>query len=122
MVNGEEGTRYKNISSLTFGSNSIQLIYIAQLGSKQFVVVDGKEGIRYDGVSALTFTPDYQHLAYVAQGGNKQFVVFDETEGKQYDNIVTEGGGQIIFDSADSFHYLVLEGGNTVYLIEERIE
>jgi hypothetical protein len=48
-------------------------------------------------------------------------VVVDGKEGKQYDAIVTSGGGRIIFDSPDDFHYLVFKGNN-IYLVEENIK
>jgi hypothetical protein len=70
---------------------------------------------------SFTVSPDSQRVAYVAQLGDKQFVVVDGKEGKQYDNIITMGGGRIVFDSADSFHYLARKGAD-VYLLEERIQ
>ena len=60
-------------------------------------------------------------MAFAAQKGDKHFVVVDGIEGKQYDVVVTAGGGKIVFDSPDSFHYLALEG-DRVYLVEERIK
>jgi hypothetical protein len=47
-------------------------------------------------------------------------VVIDGKEGKQYDVIITKGGGKILFDSADRFHYLAAKG-NEIYLVEEEI-
>jgi hypothetical protein len=40
--------------------------------------------------------------------GNQRFVVVNGKEEKPYDDIVTIGGGKIVFDSADSLHYLAL--------------
>jgi hypothetical protein len=60
-------------------------------------------------------------VAYAARVGDRQVTVVDGKEGKQYDNIVTVGGGRIIFDSADGLHYLAVED-DEIYLVEERIE
>jgi hypothetical protein len=122
-VNGEEGALHGDIIALIFSPDSQQLAYIAKDGYRHFVVLDGKEGHYYDDIKSdsLIFSPDGQRLAYIAQVGNKQFVVVDGIEGKQYDAIITGVGGTIIFDYADSFHYLALEG-NSVYLVEERLE
>ncbi|HEY77836.1 MAG TPA: hypothetical protein G4O09_01845, partial [Dehalococcoidia bacterium] len=68
-----------------------------------------------------TFSPDSNRVAYAATDGDKQFVVVDGTEGKQYNVILTANGGRINFDSPDSFHYLAFEG-DSVYLVEERID
>jgi hypothetical protein len=70
---------------------------------------------------SFTVSPDSKRVAYGAGMGDKQVVVVDGKEGKQYDNIVVTGGGKIIFDSADSLHYLALKG-DEIYLVEERIE
>jgi hypothetical protein len=63
---------------------------------------------------------DSQHVAYAARVDDSQFVVVDGKEGKQYNKILGEGV-KITFDSPDSLHYLALKG-NSVYLVEERIE
>jgi hypothetical protein len=67
----------------------------------------------------VTVSPDSKQVAYGARVGDKQCVVFDGKEGTLYDSIGK--GGSIIFDSADSFHYLALKGKD-IYLIEERIK
>ncbi|MFH0870406.1 MAG: hypothetical protein V1866_05110, partial [archaeon] len=69
----------------------------------------------------LVFSPDSKRLAYVAKDGDSQLVVVDETEGKQFDNISKIKGGHIIFDSNDSFHYLVAQG-NVIWLVQEEIQ
>jgi uncharacterized membrane protein len=66
-------------------------------------------------------SPDSKRVAYEAQVGNNWFVVVDGKEEKQYDGIVTIGEGRIIFDSADSIHYLALKG-NKIYLVEEAVK
>jgi hypothetical protein len=45
-------------------------------------------------------------------------VVVNGKEGQQYDGIVE---GRIVFDSADSLHYLAGKGAD-IYLVEERIQ
>jgi hypothetical protein len=66
-------------------------------------------------------SPDSKRVAYGAIVGNKWFVVMDGKEDKQYDDIVILGGGKIVFDSADSLHYLALKG-NSIYLVEEKMK
>jgi len=68
-----------------------------------------------------SFSLDSQRVAYGTGEGDKRFVVVDGKEGKPYDGIATMGGGRIIFDSADSFHYLAAKGAD-IYLVEERIQ
>jgi shikimate kinase len=60
-------------------------------------------------------------VAYVAKVSDKWFVVVDGKEEKQYDDIVTLGGGKVVFDSEDSLHYLARKG-NSIYLVEEKIK
>ena len=99
------------------------MAYAAQTGNSWFVVVDGKEEKHYDGVydGFLVFSSDSKHVVYAAQAGNKGVVVVDGKEGKQFDRIVTLGQGKVVFDSFDSFHYLVIKGGS-IYSAEERIK
>jgi hypothetical protein len=69
----------------------------------------------------LTFSPEGSHVVYGAFSGDKQFVVVDEKKGKGYDSIIfTNKGGNIIFDSLGTFHYLALKDGG-IYLVEEKI-
>jgi dipeptidyl aminopeptidase/acylaminoacyl peptidase len=110
--------------SFKVSPDSRRVAYMAQEGNKQFVVVDGKEEKKYDGIGegTLIFSPDSRRVAYVAQEGNKWVVVVDGKEEKKYDGIVTLGGGRVIFDSPDSLHYLAIEKGNKIYLVEEAIK
>ena len=85
------------------------------------MVVDGKEGKQYDMIEGLIFSPDSRRVAYAAQRGNKHVVVVDKQEGNQYDGLGTQVGGRIIFDFADSLHYLAVKDDD-LYLIEERVE
>lgn len=57
----------------------------------------------------------------MAKVSDKWFVVVDGKEEKQYDDIVTLGGGKVVFDSEDSLHYLARKG-NSIYLVEEKIK
>jgi Tol biopolymer transport system component len=120
VVDGEEGWQYSSVGAVTFSPDSKRVAYTV---NNQFVIVDGIEGVRYDTIvtDSPTFSPDSQRVAYVAEADNKQFVVVDGMEGKQYDSIVIPNGGNISFDSPDSFHYLACEG-DIVYLVEESIE
>ena len=100
------------------------MAYGARAGSKQCVVVDGKEEKQYDAIveGTLVFSPDSKRVAYGARAGSRVFVVMDGKEGNQYDAIIalgTKGAGRIVFDSADSLHYLAAKGRG-IYLVEER--
>jgi roadblock/LC7 domain-containing protein len=119
VVDGIEGKEYDAIGegSLIFSPDSQKVAYSAQMSNKWFVVMGGIEGKEYDAIQGLIFCPDSKRVAYAAQVGN-WFVVVDGLEGEQYDEIVTVGGGRIIFDSPDSLHYLAVKG-NRVYLVEE---
>ena len=124
VVDGKEEKQYDRIGSGSlFSPDSKRVAYGAKVGNKQFVVVDGKEEKQYDSIlgAGPVFSPDSQRVGYAAQVGNKRCVVVDGKEGKQYDSIVYLGGGKIMFDSADSLHYLALKGGG-IYLVEERIQ
>jgi acetyl esterase/lipase/Tol biopolymer transport system component len=123
VADGKEEKQYDGIGAGAplFSPDSTRVAYPARIGSNWFMVVDGKEEKQYDGIrgDTLLFSPDSTHMAYAAQMGNKWFVVVDGKEEKQYDGIVTLGGGKILFDSADSLHYLALKG-SSIYLLEER--
>ena len=125
VVDSKEEKQYDGIAkgSIIFSPDSKRLAYGAQVGNKWFVVVDGKEEKQYDGIvkGTFIFSPDSRCVAYGAQVGNKQFVVVDGKEEKQYDGIITIGGEKLIFDSSDNIHYLAFKG-NSIYLVEERIE
>ena len=66
------------------------------------------------------FSPDSKRVAYDAQVGNKRVVVIDGKEGKAYDDLPR--GSRIVFDSADSLHYLAMKEGRSVYLVEEKLK
>jgi hypothetical protein len=70
---------------------------------------------------SLRVSPDSKRVAYTVVAGTKQFVVVDGKEGKQYNGIINFGGGRIVFDSADSLHYLALKGTG-IYLVQESIK
>ncbi len=52
---------------------------------------------------------------------NKWSIVVNGKDGKQYSDIIAPERRGVIFDSPDSFHYLVQEG-NSIFLVEETIE
>ena len=109
-------------ASFKVSPDSKRIAYVAGEGSKWRVVVDGKEEKQYDATGAgPIFSPDNRRVAYAAGVGNKSFVVVDEIEGTPYYAIISMGGGRIVFDRPDSFHYLV-QKDSEFYLVEERIE
>jgi acetyl esterase/lipase len=123
VVDGKEEKQYDGVGAggPLFSPDSTRLAYAARTGTKWFIVVDGKEEKQYDGVRAAAplFSPDGTHMAYAAQMGTKWFVVVDGKEEKRYDGVVALGGGKILFDSADSLHYLAFNDSG-IYLLEER--
>ncbi|MCK4419024.1 hypothetical protein KAV79_04385 [Candidatus Aerophobetes bacterium] len=91
---------------------------VNRVASERLIVqIDPSSWIR----ESFKVSPDSKRVAYVAEVGNKWFVVVNGEEGKRYDGIVTLGGGRIIFDFPDSFHYLALKG-SSIYLVEEKIK
>jgi len=126
VIDGKEGKRYDGIlraSGPIFSPDSKRVAYGAETGTKQVIVVDGKEGKQYDGIATPgpIFSPDSKHLAYAIVSGSKSFVIVDGKEGKRYNGIINFGGGRIVFDSADSLHYLALKGTG-IYLVQENIK
>lgn len=125
VIDGKEGKQYYGVGqgSFTFSPDSKRVAHAALLANQWFAVVDGKEGKPYDGIMPRTpiFSLDSRRVAYGAQVGNKKLVVIDRKEGKDYDDIVTDGGGKIIFDSPDSVHYLAVNADN-IFLVEERLK
>jgi hypothetical protein len=91
--------------------------------AKQVVVVDSRESKAYSGIKAgmLGFSPDSRHLAYGAQGDKGWFVVLDGQEGKPYENLLSLGGGTIVFDAPDRFHYLATRGQD-IYVVQEQLK
>ena len=71
--------------------------------------------------ASFKVSPDSKRVAYGARAGSRVFVVMDGKEGNHYDAILAlgaEGKGRIVFDSADSLHYLAAKGRG-IYLVEE---
>jgi hypothetical protein len=86
-------------------------------------VVDGREGKAYNGIKVglLAFSPDSRHLAYGAQGDQGWVMILDEQEGKPHENLLSLGGGKIVFDAPDRFHYLVTRGQD-IYVVQEQFK
>ena len=125
VVDGQEGKRsYDEVSMPIFSPDSKRVAYQARSGNQKFVVVDGKEGKAYDEINHLAFSPDSKYLAYVAYSGKKYTVVVDGTESFAYTKSLTHYNllheSKIVFDSANSLHYLA-EIGKSVYLVQEKL-
>ncbi|MEI6103451.1 MAG: hypothetical protein WCP70_05855 [Methanothrix sp.] len=135
VLDGGEGTRYRDVWGLTFGMGG-RLAYVAKDNREgvdvQLVVVDGLEdrSYRYDwhgqGIrSGPVFSQDAKHVVYIANdGGKAEFVAID---GSRHLNPWTFLGGlswgegsPIIFDSAEEFHYLA-ENDSGAYLTTVKI-
>ena len=100
VLDGEGGTLYDKIHSLTFSPDSQHFAYIAQEGNQIRVVVDGEEDLaKYSIIEdTLIFSPESQHLAYIALAGDQRVVIIDGKEGKSYPSI---GASTLLF-SPDS--------------------
>jgi hypothetical protein len=131
VLDGEEGTRYRDVWGLTFGMSG-RLAYVAKDSDVQLVVVDGREDRSYlydwygQGIrSGPVFSQDAKHVVYIANdGGKAEFVAID---GSRHLNPWTFLGGlswgegsPIIFDSAEEFHYLA-ENDSGAYLTTVKI-
>ncbi|MCZ7615102.1 MAG: hypothetical protein M5T52_16565 [Ignavibacteriaceae bacterium] len=117
IIDGKEEGPYVEVRQIQFSPDGKRMAYIAY-ANNAFAVIDGKQGENFVNVGNVTFSPDGKHTAYIAVRGNKNFVVADEKWMNEYDEIVIAGGDKIIFDSPESFHYLVVKG-TSIYLVEE---
>jgi WD40 repeat protein len=70
-----------------FSPDSNKIAYVAQEGTKKFVVVNAIEGKRYDEVCSYKFSPDSQRFGYLAKEAGKIFAIVDAIEGKRYDDV-----------------------------------
>ena len=66
VVDGAQEKAYDRVYHLTFSPGGKHFIYVAEKGTKRFLVVDGVEGKRYDSISDITISPDGERFAYVA--------------------------------------------------------
>lgn len=118
VLDGTEQGIYDSVGGLTFSPNSNRLAYVAQRGSDQFVVVDAKEYRRYSTIGQASFSPDSRHLVYIAVTGKKHLVVVDRKDATEYEVILPQS--RIIFDSPETFHFLVIKD-SAIYLVHETI-
>jgi len=68
----------------------------------------------------LAFSPDSRRLAYGVQIDTSWVVVLDGQAGKPYENLLSVGGGKIVFDAPERFHYLATRGQD-IYVVQERL-
>jgi hypothetical protein len=47
--------------------------------------------------------------------------VLDDQEGKPYETLLSLGGGKIVFDAPDRFHYLATRGQD-IYMVQEQLK
>ena len=127
VFDGKEQNPYDEIirDRFRFSPDGSRFAYVAMTGKKYVAVVDGKEGGQYEGNSAVTFSPDSKHLAYAVQIHEREYMyVIDGIGAHHYYLIVPYAG---MWDSADTFHYLVLRPVDVsrdsvgLYLVEEKI-
>jgi len=135
VLDGEDGTRYKDVWGLTFGMDG-RLAYVAKDSREgvdvQLVVVDGHEDRPYlydwygQGIrSGPVFSPDGKHVVYIANdGGKAEFVAIDDSRHLNpwtfLGGLSWGEGSPIIFDSTEKFHYIA-ENDSGAYLITAKI-
>jgi hypothetical protein len=114
-----------------FSPDSKHLVYTVTIWDselkslKQAAVYDGKQGKEYDKVNNLQFSTDGKHLVYTAYmikdkkdlRFQRWYVVIDGEE-REYTGLFTS---KVIFDSADTLHYVVFKGSDA-YLVEEKLK
>jgi WD40 repeat protein len=125
VTDGEAGKEYRGIgmNSLTFSPDSTKVVYAGFTPDREaFIVLNDKEIGPYDDIGNITplFNPDGSMLIYTVQLENEMFVVVNGTAGKPYDGILNMNGGNIIMDSANSFHYIGV-ANNKVYVVDETV-
>jgi hypothetical protein len=125
VLDGQAGKPYESwVTGPIFSPDSQRLAYAAAVHeAKQVVVVDGRESKAYKGIKVglLAFSPDSRRLAYGAQGDQGWVMVLDDQEGKPYENLLSLGGGKIVFDAPDRFHYLATRGQD-IYVVQEQFK
>jgi hypothetical protein len=124
VVNGQNQKAYAEVGEPEFSPDGRRLAYEAEIeaGGQSLLIDNGQEGKLYDDIKdQFYFSADGRHLAMVVFEGERQMVVVDGVEGNRYDTVITLGGGQVHFDSPDSFHYLAAKGGE-LFLVEEIIQ
>jgi hypothetical protein len=125
VLDGQAGKPYEAwVTGPVFSPDSQRLAYaVAVDEAKQIVVLEGRESKAYNGIKMdlLAFSPDSRHLAYGAQGDKGWCVVLDGQEGKPYENLFILGGGKIVFDAPDRFHYLATRGQD-IYVVQEQFK
>lgn len=89
--NTTEGKRYLGVfGKPIYSRDSRHLMYAANDGDRQFMVLDGAERRRFDYIvvgANETFSADGRHIAYVVKQGAYQYVVADDVPGSPFDGI-----------------------------------
>ena len=60
-------------------------------------------------------------MAYGARVDKPWTVVLNGQEGKPYENLISLGGGRLVFDAPDRLHYLVTRGQD-IYVVQEQLK
>jgi hypothetical protein len=125
VQDGQEGKPYWAwVDGPVFSPDSQRLAYAVAMGEdKQAVVVDNRVSKTYRDikVGTLTFSPDSRWLAYGARAEKTWTVVINGQEGKPYENLISLGGGQIVFDAPERLQYLVTRGQD-IYVVQEQLK
>jgi hypothetical protein len=76
VLDGKRQQNYANVRAVGFSPDSSKLVYVAQSGNKQFLVVNGEEDAGSQSIAVGPyFGKDNNHLIYGVNVGYDQFVV-----------------------------------------------
>jgi Tol biopolymer transport system component len=130
VVDGNEGTRYSEVSIPVFSPDSRQVAYAARTVDMWCMVIDEHEGKKYSGrfgrffrkvVSEPVFTPDGRHVAYAAATGRStrgfDIVIVDGVEDRPAGEILAGPDGWFQLND-HQLRYLV-RNGDRVVLIDQ---
>jgi hypothetical protein len=99
------------VGTVTFSPDSNRTAFVGRIGQTRFAVVDGKIHREFTDPLAMTFSPDSQHVVLAAKTERSSLLVVDEMLVFEADTSVHAGGNGIIFDSANTFHFLEIIDG-----------
>lgn len=106
---------------ILFSPDEKHFAYLAQSGTKHFVVRDGKAGAAYDWIAPddLHFSDDNQRIAYLARRGKKNLmVVHDGNKISEFSYLPPKSlGGFLISTSNDPSLYKIVERDGKKVLI-----
>ncbi|HEX38009.1 MAG TPA: hypothetical protein ENG70_04020 [Candidatus Cloacimonetes bacterium] len=123
MLDKKEISRHTALieKSLAFSPDSKHLVYAVAADTGIVIYEDAKPIASYEAlVTTPIFSPDGKYLVYTVGDNTSQAVVVNGMKGQPYPAIISHNGGRVVFDDANSIHYLAVKDDNKVYLVEEQ--